>query len=206
MKNGKCGVCPGYCPWDMHSNGDRIYVYTEVISEETIEDMCQKYDIAINDKNAKKTLLLNLFEEYKAYKAGVFDDISRAADAAKRLEEIALKNTFLTNVAYIERLIKTEELGCRPNKKHRLEQLQDVLVKAKILEDAKNNPETLTGHVNNYEATVLGKINAIEDEFSYNYSSFFQYSQQERKGQNKKDKESYVKMMKERLKNINPWY
>ena len=205
MRGGKCGVCPGGCPWDMHSNGDRIYVYTEVEDEETIEDMCQKYNVAINDKNAKKTLLLNLFEEYKAYKAGVFEDISRAADAAKRLEEIALKNTFLTNVSYIERLIKAEEMASRPNKKNRLEQLHDVLQKAKILEDAKNNPETLTGHVNNYEATVLDKINNIQDEFTYDTHSFFRYSSQDRKKQNKKDKKTYIQSLKDGFYNINPW-
>ena len=205
MRDGKCGVCPGYCPWDMHSNGDRIYIYSEVQSEETIEDMCQKYNIATSDKNAKKKLLLNLFEEYKAYKAGVFEDISRAADAAKRLEEIALKNTFLTNVSYIERLVKAEEMSNRPNKKHRLEQLNDVLQKAKILEDAKNNPETLTGHVNSYEETILDKINNIEDEFSYDYSSYFKYTHSDGRKQNKKDKKSYYQSLKDTVTNINPW-
>jgi len=138
--------------------------------------MCEKYNIATTEKDAKKKLLMNLFEEYKVYKAEVFNDIRRAAEAAKRLEEIALKNTFLTNVSYIERLIKSEEMSNRPNKKNRLEQLNDVLQKAKILEDAKNNPQTLTGHVNSYEATILDKINNINDEFSYDYGAYFRNS------------------------------
>merc|ERR1719273_1248728 len=50
MLKGKCGKCPGNCTWDMHSNGDRIYVYTEVESEEAIQDMCEKYNIAVSDK------------------------------------------------------------------------------------------------------------------------------------------------------------
>merc|ERR1719510_2488476 len=119
MSGGKCVKCPGYCPWDMHSNGDRIYIYTEVESEDTIEDMCQKYNIAINDKNAKKSLLLTLFQEYSTCRDEIFAHICQAANAAKRLEEIALRNTFLTNVYYIERLIKSEEISNKPYKKER---------------------------------------------------------------------------------------
>ena len=76
-------------------------------------------------------------------------------------------------------------------------------MKAKILEDAKNNPETLTGHVNNYEATILTEINNIEDEFTYDARSYFQYSSQDRKKQNKKDKKTYMQSLKEYIPN--PW-
>jgi len=174
MRNGICGVCPGKCPWDMHSNGDRIYVYTAVEIEETIEDMCDKYNIALTDKDAKKTLLLNMLEEYKVYKECVFQDISQAAMAAARLEEIAIRNTFLTNVSYIERLIKSEEMSNRPNKKHRLEQLFDLLKKAKILDSAKTNPGKLTDHVSQYETTVMQKINDIEDVIEYDAPKYFE--------------------------------
>jgi hypothetical protein len=175
MREGKCIKCSGFCPWDMHTNGDRIYVYTEVESEDTIQEMCEKYNVAIGDKNAKKDLAKKLLEEYKTLKAKVFDDIWSASEAAKRLEVIALRNTFLTNVVYIERLIKSEELSNRPNKKGRLEQLNDVLKRAKILEDAKENPNRLTHHVNDYEETILKKINNIKEEFEYDYWSYFRF-------------------------------
>ena len=138
--------------------------------------MCDKYNIAVTDKDAKKSLLLNMLEEYKVYKENVFHDISQAAMAAARLEEIAIKNTFLTNVTYIERLIKSEEMSNRPNKRHRMEQLLDLLKKAKILDSAKTDPEKLTNHVSQYEATVIQKINDIEDEFEYDATKYFENS------------------------------
>ena len=50
MSGGSCRICPGKCPFDSHKNGDRIYVYDEVVEEETIEDMADRYNVALGDK------------------------------------------------------------------------------------------------------------------------------------------------------------
>lgn len=178
MRNGECVTCPGKCPWDSHSNGDRIYVYDEIEVESTVEDMMNRYQIAVNDKDGKKKLLLSMLTEYRAYRKKTFDNIRSASLAAKSLEEIALRQSFLTNVTYIERLIKSEEASSRPNKKIRLEQLDHFRKIALTLQQARTDPNSLTSTVSNYEATILNAINNIKDEikdghayFSGNYES-----------------------------------
>ena len=130
---------------------------------------------------------------------------------AKRQEEIALKNSFLINVSYIECLIKSEEMSNLPHKKNRLEQSQDIPMKAKILEDAKNNPESLTGHVSQYETTVLTALYNIEDELTYDAQSYVRWPSMpsirskphDMKTPTKKDKKSYIQRAKDFIPK--PW-
>jgi hypothetical protein len=53
----------------------RIYIYTKVETEETIQDMLDKYNIAMNDKGATVKLIQKLLKEYKLQKEQVFADI-----------------------------------------------------------------------------------------------------------------------------------
>ena len=92
------------------------------------------------------------------------EDIVAAAEASRRLDEIALRNNYLTNVDYIERLIETERANSRAHKQRRIEQLLGMLDMAKILQSAKNNPLILTEHMSNYEKTVQGRIEALNRE------------------------------------------
>lgn len=46
----------------------RIYKYIEDEQEETIEDMMEKYNIALNDKEGKMKLLNQLLDDYTTYK------------------------------------------------------------------------------------------------------------------------------------------
>ena len=64
MSNGVCGKCPGKCGWDQHQNGRKkyVYVYTPTTTEETISELLEKYNIATNEKNAKKLLLLKIIK------------------------------------------------------------------------------------------------------------------------------------------------
>ena len=164
MSNGRCRICTGKCPWDIHKNGDRVYSYTPERKVETIKTMLDKYNISIQDKNAKQRLLENILKDYKALKLKLLEDIVAAAEASRRLDEIALRNNYLTNVDYIERLIETERANSRAHKQRRIEQLLGMLDMAKILQSAKNNPLILTEHMSNYEKTVQGRIEALNRE------------------------------------------
>jgi len=195
MKNGVCQRCPGKCAWGSHQNGSKIYVYTPNTREETISDMLEKYNIATNKKNAKKELLLKLLEEYKAYKTKLFLDIESAAEKTKRLEEIAMKNSYLTNVDYIERLIESERMGKRPNKEKRLEQLFEVLGMAKTLSDVRDNPDSQTHGVSEYEKTVVDRINNMEEDLEVimDYRPPFRYDRYEKTNiSNEKKLEMYA--------------
>nr|XP_047145613.1 uncharacterized protein LOC105850390 [Hydra vulgaris]XP_047145614.1 uncharacterized protein LOC105850390 [Hydra vulgaris]XP_047145615.1 uncharacterized protein LOC105850390 [Hydra vulgaris] len=163
MKDGKCVQCPGKCPWDTHRNGDRIYTYTKVELEETIEDMMEKFNIAMNDKGAKVKILQKLLNDYNNHKNKVFVDIHAACQAAVRLEEIALGKSILSNVDYIDRLIESERCSNRPNKANRIKQFQHFRERAVLLRDAQSNPNSLTGNISKYEETVVAEIKKMEE-------------------------------------------
>ena len=163
MRLGRCVVCTGKCAWDMHKNGDRIYTYVPETVEETISDMLRNFQIASDGKNAKQQLLQKLLDEYRVYKQSVFDNIKSAAEITNKLEEIAMRNTYLTNVDYIKRLIDSERRGSKPHKENRLQQLNNMLEMAEILSAAKNNPESLTQHMSEYERTVINRIRELDN-------------------------------------------
>ena len=178
MSNGMCEVCPGKCPYDTHKNGNKTYKYIPDTVEETVDDMLKIFRIASSDKDAKKKLLEGLLENYRVYKQSVFDNIMTAAETTNRLDEIAMRNTYLTNVDYIKRLIEAERRGNKPHKENRLQQLQNMLEMAEILSAAKNNPEKLTEHMSDYEKTVIERIEKLgESEVSENKKKWFGVTQ-----------------------------
>ena len=105
-------------------NFRRIYIYEEVERSETVQSMLDKYEIASNDKEGKLKLLQALLADYSKKKEEVFEEISQACVIATRLEGIGLGRSALNSVAYIERLIDSEEKGSKPNKADRLKQLR----------------------------------------------------------------------------------
>ena len=56
-------------------SNERIYIYKKVETEETIQDMLKKYNIAMNYKGAKVKLLQELFKDYNLQKDHIFKDI-----------------------------------------------------------------------------------------------------------------------------------
>ena len=163
MTNGKCRICPGKCPWEVHINGDRRYFYRSETVTETIGHMLEKYKISAKSSHAKKQLLEALLGEYRDLKKKLFDDIVAAAHAANRLDQLALRNNYLTNVTYIERLIEQERVSKRAWQRKRMEQLQVMLGMAKILESARNNPDAVTQHISAYELQIIARIEALND-------------------------------------------
>lgn len=164
MSDGRCVACPGKCPWDSHSNGDRIYIYGKVEVEETIEDMMKNYNIAVNDRNGKLKLLRELQKEYYLEKDNLFVNIKTACDVAKRLEEISLGKSVLTSVDYIARLIRSEENSNRPNKAARIKQLTEFKKKAQLLADARSNKLEKLTTLTSYEKTVREAVEKAEME------------------------------------------
>ena len=164
MSDGNCRICSDKCPWDVHKNGDRIYTYQSEETVETIQEMLYKYNISIKAKDAKQQLLENILEEYRVLKTKMMEDIVAAAEASRELDKMALRNNYLTNVDYIELLIKTERNNSRPYKQQRLQQLQVMLGMAKTLRSAKTNPGSLTDHMSEYETTVHARISQLNSE------------------------------------------
>ena len=98
----------------------RIYIYDTVEQEETIQDMMERYNIALGSHGDKLQLLRSMMQEYIDIKVKVFQNISLATQTTKELEEIALgRNSTLTSVEYIKRLIESEKKSSRPNKEDR---------------------------------------------------------------------------------------
>ena len=102
----------------------RIYIYDTVEQEETIQDMMERYNIALGSHGDKLQLLRSMMEEYIDIKVNVFESIAKATETTKELEKIALgRNSTLTSVEYIKRLIESEKKSSRPNKEDRFDNL-----------------------------------------------------------------------------------
>jgi hypothetical protein len=90
-----------------------------VVEDETVKDMLDRYNIAMDDSQGKLKLLYTLSAEYIDMKVEVYGFITEASNTAKNLELIALGKSFLTSVDYIKRLIESERRSSRPNKEAR---------------------------------------------------------------------------------------
>ncbi|XP_065641346.1 uncharacterized protein LOC100199872 isoform X1 [Hydra vulgaris] len=163
MKNGNCVVCPGKCSSSSHRNGDRIYVYTKVEVVETIEDMMNRYKIALNDEQAKKKILQKQLDDYIKLKKRLYKKIYKAGLATKKLEEISIKRSYLNSVTYIERLIESEWKSNRPNKLDRIKQLEHFKERAKLLNKMQKDPEMNDfWTMSEYETSVMNGIKQLD--------------------------------------------
>ena len=61
MVNGYCIQCPKKCHWERHQNMSYIWKVNTVVKQVTNHEMLDKYNISVNDKDAKEKLLLKQF-------------------------------------------------------------------------------------------------------------------------------------------------
>ena len=58
-------------------NNPRIYIYDTVEQEETIQDMMERYNIALGSHGDKLQLLRSMMQEYIDIKVQVFENIAK---------------------------------------------------------------------------------------------------------------------------------
>ena len=171
--NGYCVYCTGKCHWQKHRNGWHKYELRDITEIKTVDELFRQYKVSIQDKDAKKKILVELINEYCKIKMVVFDLIKRGNECSKKLDEISLRPNYLSNVQYIERLIEAERKKTKEitHCAERLKQLENMKDLALLLQDVRTGPEVLTSKVNEMEKEIqnamLDTLNGIDEDEDY---------------------------------------
>lgn len=108
-KSGDCQVCPGRCVWSKHVNNPYIFELYEEVEVRTSAELKDRYDTARKGESRAETMIANIKDELNTLEIIVLEQVDRARKSLIRLDEIALKPNPLSEVDYIDQLIKSEE-------------------------------------------------------------------------------------------------
>ena len=129
----QCTVCPGKCYWNMHVNNPYRFELYQDRETKTSEDLKQRFHDARGGKLQVENMIAKLNQGLDDWYQELLILIRRTQEILKRLQDIALKPNPLTEVGYIELLIESEKLEARPGYQKRIQSLQKLKEKAKIL-------------------------------------------------------------------------
>ncbi|KAL5004311.1 hypothetical protein ScPMuIL_017767 [Solemya velum] len=120
MKWGKCTVCEGNCSWKLHRNNEfRIEPYLVEV-EKTYENMKEKYEFAKKHKVSKTNWIDKIKAKYNKRKNAVLQMLGMIRKESNYLRKHAIKANPLSDIEYIDLLIKQELAAKKPgyNKRH----------------------------------------------------------------------------------------
>lgn len=138
QSNAKCRVCPGRCGWRRHfNNGYRFELY-EDWETRTKQDLLDKYNEAKSAKADIESMIGSMEKELQTLHNVVFYNIRQARGCLQRLDEIALKPNPMTEVEYIDLLIKSEEQQKKSGWKKRVDYFYQVRQQAEIMSQVKD--------------------------------------------------------------------
>ena len=141
QSNAACTVCPGRCSWKKHFNNGYHFELYEEMETRTSQDLLQRYNQAKSDTDKLQNMIGGMEEELQQLQHTVLYNIRQARGCLKRLDEIALKPNPLTEVEYIDLLIKSEEQQKKPGWQKRTKYFQAVRQQAELLAKVKDTKE-----------------------------------------------------------------
>ena len=104
-----CTVCPGNCHWSQHVNAPyRFELYYEVETH-TSDDLKKNLSEAIEGKNQIEAMIANIEKELDMLQEAIVGKVREVKRSLERLQEIALKPNPLSEIEYIDLLIKAEK-------------------------------------------------------------------------------------------------
>ena len=136
--NATCHVCPGRCSWRTHFS--RTY-YLELYDEmetKIIQERLHCYNEAKSAKAIVENNISKMKEELKIMYQTIFHNIQQARKCLECLDEIALKPNPVTDVEYIDLLIKAEKEQKKPDWNNRIEYFYQVRQQAQLLSKMKD--------------------------------------------------------------------
>ena len=144
-----CNVCPSECSWEDHVTQNLRYQSYEGRETRTIKELKDLYDKASNKCKQVQDIINALEEELSQMQENVMNDIQQAKRCKQRLDEIALKPDKLTEIDYIELLIRSEMNEKNDGYEARIEALEEMKKAAQLLaqlssEDRKPDKHNIT--------------------------------------------------------------
>lgn len=139
--NATCKVCPGQCSWRLHFNNAYHFELYEEVEVRTKKELFDRYNEAKSAKENIETIIQKMEDELRNLQMGVLFKVRQARGCLQRLDEIALKPNPLTEVEYIDLLIRSEEQQKKPGWDKRIEYFQKVRKHAEFLSSIKDPKE-----------------------------------------------------------------
>ena len=135
--NAACTVCPEKCSWQKHVNNPKRYERYLVKETRTYEDLKKRYDVALEGKGAKETIVKKITVEKRQIETEVFSCIQQAHSCIENLDKIALKPNPLSQVQYIQILIEAERSDPRQGWEDRVLQYERAKKAAQLMSHIK---------------------------------------------------------------------
>ncbi|KXJ30015.1 uncharacterized protein LOC110235649 [Exaiptasia diaphana] len=138
-----CKVCPNKCSWNMHfNNGYRFKLYTENVKK-TSRELKKRYEVAKEKKSEKERIMSGLSTELEVMHYGVFFNIRKVRASLERLGAIALRPNPLSDVDYIDLLIRSEEMEAKEGWTNRVKAYTEVRRQVNVVSTVRNTEELL---------------------------------------------------------------
>ena len=129
-KTQKCQNCDEKCHKNEHVKENKIYKTITTETTANVEKLLREYNIQKDDPYAERKLLSDILERYRIQKTFLLNNIFTATVIMRKLDRIALRNSFFTHEEYIKHLIQREIQVCSRSegeKLHRIEMLEQLL-------------------------------------------------------------------------------
>ena len=155
--NAECGVCPKKCSWKVHKNNPyRFELYHEYVTK-TSDELKTRYESAMSSKEQLECVIKKMKKELDTMNTAVLRKMEQARRSVQRLQEIALKPNYLTEVEYIDLIIETEKREHKPRWMDRVKALEGVRQQAEIVTQLMKNPQAQQQNVFSIEETAQEK-------------------------------------------------
>ena len=127
-----CTVCPGNCQWSQHVNASHRFVTYYEVETQTSDDLKKNLSEAISGKNQIESMISDIEEELNMLQGVIMGMVCEAKRSLERLQEIALRPNPLSEIEYINVLIKAENSEKSPGFTERIkafEMIKDIIKK-----------------------------------------------------------------------------
>ena len=119
--SGFCTICPCRGHWSTHVNNPyRFEEYEE--EERTIDDLRKRYDTAKHDKTRQERMIAEMEKCIKSLYTEVLEMVRQSKESINQLDGTKL----LTEVEYIELLIKAEKQQCEVGYQQRIQYYEEL--------------------------------------------------------------------------------
>ena len=152
-----CGVCPGKCSWTRHKNNRYRFELYHDYETRTSDELKTQYESAMSSKEQLEHVIENMKKELDTMNMAVLRKMEQARRSVQRLQEIALKPNYLTEVEYIDLIIETEKREHKPHWMDRVKALEGVRQQAEIVTQLMKNPQSQQQYVFSTEETPQEK-------------------------------------------------
>ena len=143
-KTARCGVCPGKCSWNDHTNAHFLIEELEVEEEITYQDIKARYDLAVTGKSKQESVITELKAEIERHNKNVSGMVDEVKQCIQRLHAIALKPTAVAFEAeYIQVLIESTKQSAKPGWQKQVKLLEEYQKEAQLTAKVIRSPESI---------------------------------------------------------------